>query len=137
MSFDYVLDLFGEFRKGKKTRFTDVETTAKDLLDKFVKGEISNKDFADGFVSVGKRFTELMDNGNETVFDEDIPLWLNSLLGLHFVEWLRFQRIEQYFQEHPEELVGERVAVFEELKERQYTEKFKDVCANVISELEK
>ena len=39
MSFDYVLDLFGEFRKGKKTRFTDVETTAKDLLDKFVKGE--------------------------------------------------------------------------------------------------
>ena len=58
MSFDYVLDLFGEFRKGKKTRFTDVETTAKDLLDKFVKGEISNKDFADGFVSVGKRFTE-------------------------------------------------------------------------------
>ena len=137
MSFDYVLDLFGEFRKGKKTRFTDVETTAKDLLDKFVKGEISNKDFADGFVSVGKRFNELMDNGNETVFDEDTPLWLNSLLGLHFVEWLRFQRIEQYFQEHPEELVGGRVAVFEELKERQYTEKFKDVCANVISELEK
>ena len=114
-----------------------METTAKDLLDKFVKGEISNKDFADGFVSVGKRFNELMDNGNETVFDEDTPLWLNSLLGLHFVEWLRFQRIEQYFQEHPEELVGERVAVFEELKERQYTEKFKDVCATVISELEK
>ena len=56
---------------------------------------------------------------------------------VHFVEWLRFQRIEQYFQEHPEELVGERVAVFEELKERQYTEKFKNVCATVISELEK
>ena len=36
----------------------DVETTAKDLLDKFVKGgEISNKDFADGFESVGKRFS--------------------------------------------------------------------------------
>ena len=107
----------------------------QDLLEKFVKGEICNKDFADGFIDVGKRFNELMDNGNEIVFDEDTPLWLNSLLGLHFTDWLQFQRIEQYFQEHPEELVGERAATFANLKQRQYTEKFKAVCANVISEL--
>lgn len=137
MSFDYISDLFGKFRKGKRTRFTDVEATAKGLLEKFVKGEISNKDFAKGFKDVGKRFNELMDNGNEIVFDEDTPLWLNSLLGLHFIDWLRFQRIEQYFQEHPEELFGERAATFANLKQRQYTEKFKTVCANVISELEK
>ena len=98
MSFCNFSDLFGRFRKRKKTRFTDLETTAKELLEK---------------------------------------LWLNSLLGLHFVDWLKYQRVEQYFQEHPEELVGESAATFERLKQRKYTDKFRAVCANVLSELDK
>lgn len=28
MSFDYVSDLFGKFRKGKRTRFTELEENA-------------------------------------------------------------------------------------------------------------
>ena len=84
MSFDYISDLFGKFRKGKKTRFTDVETKAKDLLEKFVKGEISNKDFAEGFKNVGKRFNELMDNGNEIVFDEEHPIVAELASGSSF-----------------------------------------------------
>ncbi|GEM_PF-954742 len=137
MSFCNFSDLFGRFRKRKKTRFTDLETTAKELLEKFVRGEIGNKEFADAFNNVGKRFNELMDNGNEIVIDKDTPLWLNSLLGLHFVDWLKYQRVEQYFQEHPEELVGESAATFERLKQRKYTDKFRAVCANVLSELDK
>ena len=62
---------------------------------------------------------------------------LSSLLGLHFVDWLKYQRVEQYFQEHPEELVGESAATFERLKRRKYTDKFRAVCANVLSELDK
>ena len=85
MSFCNFSDLFGRFRKRKKTRFTDVETTAKELLEKFVRGEIGNKEFADAFNNVGKRLNELMNNGNEIVIDKDTPLWLSSLLGPDFV----------------------------------------------------
>ena len=137
MSFDFISNLFGIFRKEKTTRFTDLENTAKDLLAKFVDGKISNKEFAEEFKNVGKRFNELMDNGKEIVINADTPLWLNSLLGLHFIDWLKYQKIEQYFEEHPEELYGERKATFEGLKKRGYTEKFKSVCANVIAELNK
>lgn len=137
MSFCNFSDLFGRFRKRKKTRFTDLETTAKELLEKFVRGEIGNKEFADAFNKVGKRLNELMNNGNDIVIDKDTPLWLSSLLGLHFVDWLKYQRVEQYFQEHPEELVGESAATFERLKRRKYTDRFRAVCANVLSELDK
>ena len=137
MSFCDFSDLFGRFRKRKETRFTDLETTAKELLEKFVRGEIGMKEFADAFNKVGKRLNELMNNGNDIVIDKDTPLWLSSLLGLHFVDWLKYQRVEQYFQEHPEELVGESAATFERLKRRKYTDKFRAVCANVLSELDK
>ena len=61
MAFCDFSDLFGKFRKKKKTRFTDLETTAKELLGKFVRGEIGNKEFADAFNNVGKRLNELPD----------------------------------------------------------------------------
>lgn len=137
MSHDYIMDLFGKFRKGKKTRFSELEETAKDLLKKFVQGEISNKEFATEFKGVGRRFNELTDNGNEIVIDEETPLWLNSLLGLHFIDWLRYQQVEQYFEEHPEELIGERKETFEELQRCGYTERFKSVCQTAIEELNK
>ena len=97
------------------------------------------------FTSIGSVFAEGNTNQNEVniagqyaiVIDKDTPLWLNSLLGLHFVDWLKYQRVEQYFQEHPEELVGESAATFERLKQRKYTDKFRAVCANVLSELDK
>lgn len=44
MSFDYVSDLFGKFRKGKRTRFTELEENAKSLLRQFVHGKLSNKE---------------------------------------------------------------------------------------------
>lgn len=136
MSFDYVSDLFGKFRKGKRTRFTELEENAKSLIRQFVNGDLSNKEFATEFKGVGRRLNELTDDGENIVIDEDTPLWLNSLLGLHFIDWLRYQQVEQYFEEHPDELIGQTALTFEELKRRCYTEKFKQTCNNVLSELD-
>lgn len=136
MSFDYVSDLFGKFRKGKRTRFTELEENAKSLLRQFVNGKLSNKEFAKEFKGVARTFNELTTKGDQSVIDEDTPLWLNSLLGFHFIDWLRFQQVEQYFEEHPKELVGQTAATYEELKSRGYTEKFKQVCNYVLSELD-
>jgi len=136
MSFDYVSDLFGNFRKGKRTRFTELEENAKSLLYQFVNGELSNKEFANEFKAVARTFNELTTKGNQSVIDEDTPLWLNSLLGFHFIDWLRFQKVEMYFEEHPDELVGQTKVTYEELKSHGYTEKFKQVCNHVLSELD-
>lgn len=137
MSFDYLSDTFGESRKGKKTRFTELETTAKELLTKFVHGGISNRDFAEEFQKVNEKFHELMKNGDGYTIDEDTPLWLNSLLGFHFMDWLNYQKIKQYIEQHPEELYGRRGDIFKELSRRGYQEQFQAVCAEVLSELEK
>ena len=45
MSFDYILDTFGKFRK-RKTRFTELEEKAISLLTSFVNGTMGSKEFA-------------------------------------------------------------------------------------------
>ena len=52
MSFDYINDLFGKFRKGRKTKFTDVENRAKKLLKDVYNNKISYDEFFDGFSAV-------------------------------------------------------------------------------------
>lgn len=137
MSFEYILDLYGKFRKGKRTRFTELEETAKSLMQQFVNGSLNNKDFAIEFKKIGDTYHKLTTEINVSRIDEDTPLWLNSFLGFHFIDWYRFHRIEQFFIEHPEELYGERLANFRELKKHNYTEKFKYTCSIALSELEK
>lgn len=137
MAFRYIYDLYGRFRRGKQTRFSEIERKAKSLMQQFVNGKISNKDFANQFKKIGDNFNELISKGDASIIDEDTPLWLNSFLGFHFIDWYRFQRIEQYFIEHPEELYGERLSNFRELKKQDYTEKLKYTCSIALAELEK
>lgn len=137
MSFEYISDLYGKFRRGRRTRLTELEETAKSLMRQFVNGNLNNKDFAIEFKKVGDTYHQLTTGSNVSRIDEDTPLWLNSLLGFHFIDWYRFQRIELFFIEHPEELYGERLSNYKELKKQNYTAKLKHVCSIALSELER
>ena len=134
MSFDYILDTFGKFRK-RKTRFTELEEEAISLLASFVDGTMANKGFAVAFEGIRKRYIELTEKNGQTVIDEDTPLWLNSLLGLHYMKWLKFQQVKWYFEEHPDELVGEMKARFDELQQMNYDERFVYTCKSILKEL--
>lgn len=96
MSFDYILDTFGKFRK-RNTRFTELEEKVISLLASFVSRTMGNKEFAITFNNVRKNYIELTKKDGQTVIDEDTPLWLNSFLGLHYMKWLRFQQVKWYF----------------------------------------
>ena len=80
MSWEYLNDIFGKFRK-RKTRFTDLETKAKDLIISFVKGRINDKDFAIAFEEIRAKFVELTNADGQITIDQDTPLWLNLFLG--------------------------------------------------------
>lgn len=134
MSFDYILDTFGKFRK-RRTRFAELEEKAISLLTSFVNGKVGNKEFVVAFDGVRKNFIELTKKDGQTVIDEDTPLWLNSLLGLHYMKWLQFQQVKWYFDGHPDELVGERKDRFDELQQMGYDERFVEICKSVLIEL--
>ena len=136
MSFDYILDTFGQFRK-RKTRFTELEEKAVSLLTSFVDGTMGSKEFALAFDGIRKDFIELTKEDGQTVIDEDTPLWLNSLLGLHYMKWLKFQQLKWYFEEHPDELVGEMEVRYNEIQQLGYDEKFHYICKKVLNELRK
>ena len=135
MSFDYILDTFGKFRK-RKTRFTELEKRAIALLSSFVNGTTGSKEFAVAFDGIRKNFIELTKKNGQTVIDEDTPLWLNSLLGLHFIKWLEFQQVKWYFEEHPDELVGEMKVRFENIRQMGYDERFVETCKSVLKEVQ-
>lgn len=134
MSFDYILDTFGKFRK-RETRFTELEEKAVSLLTSFVNGKMDSKEFAVAFDDVRKDFIGLTKKDGQTVIDEDTPLWLNSLLGLHYMKWIQFQQVKWYFDEHPDELVGEMKDRFDELQHMGYDERFIETCKSVLKEL--
>ena len=133
MSWDYLNDFFGKFRN-KKTRFTDIEVKAKKLLSSFLKGEISDKEFASAIEEVRSKFIELTTVNGQSTIDQDVPLWLNMLLGLHYGERLNYQRIKWYFEEYPEELTGENQYEFRRIQDMGYDEMFKDACITVLKE---
>ena len=86
MSFDYVNDMFGEYR-GYETRFTPLENHAIDTIRKYFNKEIDSKAFAATMQDVRKRLLELdrkEENGN-TVIDQDVPLWLGNFLAFKFL----------------------------------------------------
>lgn len=137
MSFEYISDIFGRFRKNRKTRFTDVEKKAKELLKAHVSGTISDKDFAQKFHNVGTEFRLLCEVDGQTTIDEDTPLWLNQLYGLHFIKWLQWQQVKWYFEAHPDELAGQKKEQFTRLQEMSFDENFLSVCKTTLQELDK
>ena len=136
MSHDYILDFWGKFRR-KKSRFAEVETKAIGLIKQFVNGSINNEDFANSFEKVRIEFLKLMEVNGQITFDEDTPLWLNTFIGAHFIDWHKYQRIKEYCEEHPEELTGETKKRFANIKEMGYDERFIEVCNKVLKELGK
>lgn len=131
MSFDYLNDIYGRERK-RKTRFTDLETKAKDLIVSFVNGTLSDKEFAQAFNEIRIMFHELSQTNDEMTIDQDTPLWLNMLLGNHFIDWIRYQNLKWYFEEHPEEFTEERKKRFAQIQAIGYDKKFKDACKKVL-----
>ena len=88
MSFDYLDDLFGKFRK-KKTKFSEVEKRAASLLSEYASGAIQKDDFGDQMEQVDIDFLKLTtDEDGSIVFSQDTPLWLNLFLGNKFTLWL-------------------------------------------------
>lgn len=134
MSFDYLSDIFGKFRK-RKTRFSDVESWAIRLIKAFVAGEIQDREFANEFSEIGNEFNRLTEVNGEITFDEDTPLWLNMFLGNHFIGWYRYQQLKWYFEEHPEELTGAYRARYARIQSMGYDERFQETCKNVLEEV--
>lgn len=134
MSFDYILNTFGKFRK-RNTRFTELEEKVISLLASFVSRTMGNKEFAIAFNNVRKNYIELTKKDGQTVIDEDTPLWLNSFLGLHYMKWLQFQQVKWYFEEHPDELVEGMKDRFDELQQMGYDERFVETCRSILREL--
>lgn len=131
MSFDYLNDIYGRERE-RKTRFTDLETKAQELIASFVNGTLSDKEFARAFNEIRIMFHELSQTNDEMTIDQDTPLWLNMLLGNHFIDWIRYQNLKWYFEEHPEEFTEERKKRFAQLQAIGYDKKFKDACKKVL-----
>jgi hypothetical protein len=131
MSFDYLNDIYGRERE-RKTRFTDLETKAKELIASFVNGTLSDKEFARAFNEIRIMFHELSQTNGEMTIDQDTPLWLNMLLGNHFIDWIRYQNLKWYFEEHPEEFTEERKKRFAQIQAIGYDKKFKDACKKVL-----
>lgn len=134
MSWDYLDDVFGKFRN-HKTRFSALETEAKKLLTLFVNRKMKDKDFAEAFIKVRALFDELTTVDGHITIDQNTPLWLNMLFGFHFGEWLRYQRMKWYFEEHPEKLTDDYREQFMSIQEMGYDERFKGICEDLLNEL--
>ena len=93
MSFDYLDDLFGKFRK-KKTKFSEVEKRAASLLSEYASGAIQKDDFGDQMEQVDIDFLKLTtDEDGTIVFSQDTPLWLNLFLGNKFRRWNQIRKV--------------------------------------------
>lgn len=91
MSYDYILDFWGKFRR-KKSRFEVVETKAIGLIKQFVNGSINNEDFVNSFEEVRVEFLKLLEVNGQITIDKDTLLWLNVFLGLHYIDWYKYQK---------------------------------------------
>lgn len=98
MSHDYISDLFGRFRKGRKNKFSDLEDKSKGIMKKVLRDEISYDEFFTQFNELIKEFNELCGD----VIDENTPLWFNSFSANIFLRWRDWHCLRKAFQEHPE-----------------------------------
>lgn len=98
MSFDYLNDLFGKFRKEKKTKFTDLENRAKDLLIRMHRGAVSFDQFYEQFDGMMREFLELSSN----IIDENTPIWMNMFGANVFCKWKTWHLLRKMHAEHPE-----------------------------------
>jgi len=103
MSFNFLNDLFGKFRKKKKTKYADIEQRAASLLNDYNSNRISTDEFAEAMRAIDTDFNELMlDKENNTyIFDEDTPGWLNLFLGYKFRPWYKLHQMFNAARQNP------------------------------------
>lgn len=118
MSFDYINDLFGRFRRGKKTKFTDVEQRAISVMKGYYNGKIMKDDFANQMSTISKEFNDLMFDGetNSYVFDENTPGWLNMFLGNKFLRWYKVWQVMASARQKPEMMSDPRWPDLEQME---------------------
>lgn len=99
MSFDYISDLFGRYRCGRKTKFADIESRAITLLRNKYQGMIAGDEFAEAFGKVLKDFLDLSGN----VIDQDTPMWISIFGANVFARWRNWYFVKRRHAERPEE----------------------------------
>ena len=123
MSHNYVNDLFGRFRKGKKTKFSDLETKAKDLMKDILNNKIEYDEFFTGFSGLINGFHALCGN----VINQDTPLWFNSFSANIFLRWRNWHILRKTFKEHPEQFnTPELLAQYKNIESMNYDGWLKD-----------
>lgn len=133
MSFDYLSDLFGKFRGGKNTKFTDIEKRSKALLIDFYYGRLSDDVFDKSFKEVIDEFRRLM---NHEV-TEDTPLWLNRFASECYLRWQQWRVLKKEHVEHPEKFtVRDLEARFRRIEAMKYDDWFRTQVRKCLVELD-
>ena len=123
MSHSYINDLFGIFRKGKKTKFSDLEDRSKSVMKGILNGKISYDDFFVEFSKLIGDFNELCGN----VIDENTPLWFNSFSANIFLRWRDWHCLRKTYQDHPEKFnTPELLAQYRSIEAMNYDDWLKD-----------
>lgn len=102
-------DLFGKFR-GHKTRYTELEEHAIEVIRQYCNRKIDSKTFAEAMQEVRKSFLglEKKDEEGRGIIDQDTPLWLNSFLAFKFLRWYDYYAIREAAKIKPELTQDER-----------------------------
>lgn len=135
MAYEYLSDTFGESRSNRKTPYTPIEKKAIQWMIDFVEMRRSGIDFANEFNGILDEFSALFKEIGH--FDEDTPLWLNTIGGLHFPRWYQYQQIYWYLHDHYDELTENQLKNYEQIQEMDIDEDFRKICQTCLMELDK
>lgn len=133
MAYEYLYDTFGELRGKRETRYTPIEKKAIQWMIDFVEKRRSGMDFAKEFNVILEEYTALFREIGH--FDEDTPLWLNSLGGLHFLQWYQLQQIYWYLHDHYDELTENQLKNYEQMQKMDIDADFRMICKTCLEEL--
>lgn len=133
MAYEYLSDTFGELRGNRETRYTPIEKKAIQWMIEFVEKRRSGMDFAKEFNEILDEFSALFKEVGH--FDEDTPLWLNTIGGLHFPRWYQYQQIYWYLHDHYDELTENQLKNYEQIQEMDIDEDFRKICKTCLAEL--
>ena len=131
MGYEYLNDIFGKDRKGRKTKFTDVEREAKEVLTQMHQGKMSYDEFYERFNKVLAEFHQLVDDG----FSEDTPLWINLFGANVFNRWRNWHILRLSHTSHPEKFnTPELEARYQEIVDMHYDEWLMEKIASCLRE---
>ena len=134
MAYEYLLDTYGKSRGDKKTRYTPIGKKAIQWMIDFVEKRRSGMVFAKEFTEILEEYTALFREIGH--FDEDTPLWLNSLGGLHFLQWYQLQQIYWYLHDHYDELTENQLKNYEQMQKMDIDADFRKICKTCLEELD-